>query len=69
MHTRGILAGAVGGGEVSGGRFVNRPYGYAVSPGDRVGCALQHASTPTERRYPERDVEGAVPYKGAVEMV
>ena len=35
----------------------------------RIRCALQHAPTPTERRYPERDVEGAVPYEGAVEMV
>ena len=35
----------------------------------RIRCALQHAPTPTERRYPERDVEGAVPYEGAGEMV
>ena len=36
----------------------------------RIRCALQHAPTITRPyRYPERDVEGAVPYKGAVEMV
>ena len=36
----------------------------------RIRCALQHADTITRPyRYPERDVEGAVPYEGAVEMV
>ena len=36
----------------------------------RIRCALQHAPTITRPyRYPERDVEGAVPHKGAVEMV
>ena len=28
----------------------------------RIRSALQHAPTPTEMGYPERDVEGAVPY-------
>ena len=36
-----------------------------------IRCALQHAPTFVDGHggHPERDVEGAVPYKGAVEMV
>ena len=37
----------------------------------RIRCALQHAPTFVDGHggHPERDVEGAVSYKGAVEMV
>ena len=37
----------------------------------RIRCALQHAPTFADGHggHPERDVEGAVPYEGAVEMV
>ena len=48
------------------GRFVRelRYDCHRQSLGLKIRCALQHAHTPTKRRYPERDVEGAVPYGG-----
>ena len=73
--TRGALGGAnpedIGRcgamGKIAGGRFVreSRYDCHRQSLGFRIRCALQHAPTPTKRRYPERDVEGAVPYGGS----